>query len=71
LDRGGENRTADGEVCDETGCGDQTTATLCALLSQGPDMARAVRTAILAGTLQFHRRGIQPVTREELDAYLQ
>ena len=30
----------------------------------------AARKAILAGTLQFHRSGVQPVTRKDLEAAL-
>jgi ribokinase len=53
---------------DETGCGDQTMAVLCTLLQQGVSLPEAARLAIHAGTLQFHRRGIQPLTREDLAA---
>jgi ribokinase len=53
---------------DATGCGDQTMATLCAKLQAGLELEESVRTAILAGTLQFHRHGIKPVTKEELSA---
>lgn len=51
---------------DETGCGDQTMAALCAALDDGKSVAEAAEVAVLAGTLQFHRHGIQPVTKEEL-----
>lgn len=51
---------------DETGCGDQTMAALCALLQDGRDIKEAAELAILAGTLQFHRTGIQPVKKDEL-----
>lgn len=51
---------------DETGCGDQTMAALCALLQDGRDVKEAAELAILAGTLQFHRTGIQPVKKDEL-----
>lgn len=57
-------------VKDETGCGDQTMATLCAYLQDGAPLARATETAILAGTLQFHKQGIQPITTAELAASL-
>jgi ribokinase len=53
--------------CDETGCGDQTMAALCAALLAGCDLLSATKQAMLAGTLQFFRLGIIPVTREELD----
>ncbi len=51
---------------DATGCGDQTMATLCIKLQEGAGLEESVSSAILAGTLQFHRQGIQPVTKEEL-----
>ncbi len=55
---------------DETGCGDQTMATLCARLLSGDDIVTATERAVLAGTLQFHKLGIVPVTREEFENYL-
>ncbi len=61
-------RLALGQARDETGCGDQTMAALCASLLQGDDLATAAGAAVLAGTLQFHRAGIVPVTRAELAA---
>lgn len=51
---------------DETGCGDQTMAALCALLQDGRTMKEAAELAVLAGTLQFHKTGIQPVTKQDL-----
>lgn len=58
-----------GEVRDETGCGDQTMAALCARLHAGDDLERATEIGILAGTLQFHRSGVDPLTRTELEQY--
>jgi ribokinase len=52
---------------DETGCGDQVTALAAAAVAESRGITEAVRLAVLAGTLQFHRAGIQPVTRDELD----
>jgi ribokinase len=52
---------------DETGCGDQTIATLCAYLQAGKSIEDAAEVAILSGTLQFQKQGIQPVTKEELE----
>ncbi len=52
---------------DETGCGDQCMAFLCAETVSGEPFAKAARKAILAGTLQFYRQGIQPVTKKELE----
>lgn len=51
---------------DETGCGDQTMATLCACLQKGKPLSEAAEIATMAGTLQFHRKGIQPVKPSEL-----
>lgn len=51
---------------DETGCGDQTMAALCALLQDGKSFKEAAQLAVLAGTLQFHKSGIQPLTKEDL-----
>jgi ribokinase len=53
-------------VRDETGCGDQVTAIAAACLAEGMSLLQSVEMAILAGTLQFHRAGIDPVSREEL-----
>lgn len=55
---------------DATGCGDQVMAVLCAELSAGRTLPEAARAAILAGTLQFYRVGIQPVSRKEIARYL-
>jgi ribokinase len=52
---------------DETGCGDQATAVLCTETLRGRPIDQAARTAVYAGTLQFQRRGIHPVRREELE----
>lgn len=52
---------------DETGCGDQTTAVLCSQTLRGRSIDQAARLAVYAGTLQFHRQGIDPVRPEELE----
>lgn len=54
-------------VADETGCGDQTMAVLCAEIVSGKEVCEAFRMSVLAGTMQYHRLGIQPVTRNELN----
>ncbi|MBN2026029.1 MAG: bifunctional hydroxymethylpyrimidine kinase/phosphomethylpyrimidine kinase [Actinobacteria bacterium] len=54
-------------TADATGCGDQVTAVLCAEILLGVSVMEASEAAVLAGTLQYHRPGIQPVTREELE----
>ncbi len=56
----------DNGVRDETGCGDQTMAAFCAAIQKGKPAKEAASIAIYAGTLQFHRYGIQPVTSEDL-----
>jgi ribokinase len=52
---------------DETGCGDQATAVLCAEMLKGSTIEQAARLAVCAGTLQFQKRGIQPVRSEEME----
>ncbi|TSA33654.1 MAG: hypothetical protein D4R64_13690 [Porphyromonadaceae bacterium] len=54
------------EVHDETGCGDQVTATLTACLTEGLSIEQAAESAVRAGTIQFHRKGIQPVSKEDV-----
>ena len=51
---------------DETGCGDQVTAILAACLSKNLDIIQSTKLAILAGTMQYYREGIQPVNEREL-----
>lgn len=52
---------------DETGCGDQAMAAFAYAISKGKRILEAANTAILAGTLQFYKQGIEPITREELE----
>ncbi|MAE13826.1 hypothetical protein CMO92_04635 [Candidatus Woesearchaeota archaeon] len=54
-----------------TGCGDQTIAALAAAISQGKPLEQAAKQAILAGTLQFYKAGIVPVTNKEIEEYTQ
>lgn len=54
------------KVKDATGCGDQTMATLCVYLQSGSSLKEAAEMAILSGTLEFYKAGIQPITKEEL-----
>jgi ribokinase len=51
---------------DATGCGDQVLAALCAYLSEGYTLTESAKLAIVAGTLQFNRLGIKPVTPEDI-----
>jgi ribokinase len=54
---------------DETGCGDQTTATLCVLLLRGEDILKSAEQAVLAGHLQQYKIGIKPVTNKEIEEF--
>jgi ribokinase len=55
---------------DETGCGDQCMATFCAMLKEGSTVEASARLGVLAGTLQFYRHGVQPLTRDELQQHI-
>lgn len=57
-------------IKDETGCGDETMAAISVFLSEGKGLQQVMSIGITAGTLQFHKIGIDPVTREELNKYL-
>jgi ribokinase len=57
-----------GQIRDETGCGDQVTATVAACLATGRDLLDAARLSIIAGTLQFYKAGIQPINKRELES---
>jgi ribokinase len=57
-------------TADATGCGDQVTAVLCAEILRGRSVMEASEAAVLAGTMQYQRPGIRPVTREELEEAL-
>ena len=57
----------DSAVPDETGCGDQVTAVVASCLAEGRDLIEAAGLAVRAGTLQFYKAGIQPITRKELE----
>ncbi len=54
------------QATDATGCGDQTMAALVAGCEKNMPLEVAARQAVLAGTLQFLRQGIVPVTKKEL-----
>jgi len=56
----------DSAVHDETGCGDQVTAIVASCLAEGKGLIEAAELAVRAGTLQFTKAGIQPVSRQEL-----
>lgn len=55
-----------GDIHDETGCGDQVTSILTACLTEGLSIEQAAEIAVRAGTIQFYRKGIQPVRKEDL-----
>jgi ribokinase len=52
---------------DETGCGDQVTAVLASELAIGTDIRKAAEIATKAGTYQFYRIGIQPISKADLN----
>jgi ribokinase len=56
---------------DETGCGDQVTAVVAAGLAEKRDLIEVVTLAIRAGTMQFYRKGIQPLGAEEILASIE
>jgi ribokinase len=51
---------------DATGCGDQVTAAVCASLCDGATLTSAARFGIAAGTLQFSRVGVRPLTQADM-----
>ena len=53
---------------DSTGCGDQVYGDARATLCSGWDLAEAARLAVRAGTLQFHRAGVRPLSLDEIAA---
>lgn len=58
-------------VHDETGCGDQVTAIVASCLAEGKSLRDACQLAVLAGSMQFFRAGIQPVSKDDLSRYIQ
>ncbi len=55
-----------GDVCDTTGCGDQTMAGVCYGSCRNFSMVESSQIGILAGSLQAFKQGIIPVTKEEI-----
>ena len=53
-------------AADETGCGDQVTAIVAGGLAEGKDLLETSRLAVKAGTLQFYKEGIQPLSKKEI-----
>lgn len=51
---------------DETGCGDQTMAVLCAELFLGRAFTEACDLAVMAGALQFTHVGVTPLSRADV-----
>lgn len=51
---------------DATGCGEQSLAAMCAALHRGKDLQTAANMAVLAGTLQYYREGVEPITEKDL-----
>ncbi len=55
---------------DETGCGDQVSAVITYGIVMEKDIPEIVKEAIVAGSLQFYKKGIEPITREEIEKEL-
>ena len=53
-------------VKNSAGCGDQTLAGFCFGLVRGKSVLDCAKLGVLAGTLQFGKSGIIPITRSEL-----
>jgi len=51
---------------DATGCGEQVMAVMCAAIYRGKDLHTAASMAVLAGTLQYQRCGVVPITESDL-----
>lgn len=51
---------------DATGCGEQSLAAMCASIYRGKDIQTAANMAVLAGTLQYYREGVVPITEKDL-----
>lgn len=51
---------------DATGCGEQTFAAMCASIERGKDMHASANLAVLAGSLQYYREGVEPITDKDL-----
>jgi ribokinase len=60
-------KIAPGPIRDQTGCGDQSMAALSAALIEGHTITIAAQLAVLAGTLEFYKEGVVPVTKAELE----
>ncbi len=54
-------------ACDETGCGDQVTAVMCGEILLGTPITEAARIAVRAGTAQYCRSGISPLSGDDID----
>lgn len=59
-------QVSDSAMGDATGCGEQSFAAMCASLHRGKDIHTAANLAVLAGTLQYHREGVVPITEKDL-----
>lgn len=61
---------ADGQTRDATGAGDQALAGFMATYRTGHNLLEAANAAVVAGTLQFFKPGITPISLAELRQYL-
>lgn len=59
-------RVSEGAEEDATGCGEQAMAAMCAAIYRGKDLQTAADMAVLAGTLQYYRAGVVPITEKDL-----
>lgn len=59
-------RIGQSKAGDATGCGEQSLAAMCASLYRGKDIVSAANTAVLAGTLQYYREGVIPISEKDL-----
>ena len=64
-----EIKELEGSDCDETGCGDQVTAVMAAEICLETGLKEAVSRAMIAGSLQFYRTGVQAVTGEDVSKF--
>jgi ribokinase len=58
------------EYGDSIGCGDQTMAGILYALKLGKNILDACKIGVIAGTLQFHKKGVAPITKLELEEYI-
>jgi len=60
----------DSTIKDETGCGDQVTATFCAMLLKDIELLTAIEIAVKSGGLQLQKPGVQPLLLKEIQSLI-